>query len=215
MGHTGVSVRDRTVTKTCIKLPVVTAWDISSDSPLHWIPCHSSLNGQTDEFMHNWDLYYEKENEGSVFSLAVSGGMKEAGRDRRGEGKREAASLPPRSRGREGREEGRGLGGNEGVIWGGGVKTAGARRSLSGSPHRAQLHTEPPRYLHRGGPAMSSGDCKWINPSGLLGKLIYSLSCRSDSCEDDGKGLWWRKTALSLLFQCNQLIPHYQALDQL
>ena len=95
MGHTGVSVRDRTVTKTCIKLPVVTAWDISSDSPLHWIPCHSSLNGQTDEFMHNWDLYYEKENEGSVSSLAVSGGMKEAGRDSSGEGKRERQPLPP------------------------------------------------------------------------------------------------------------------------
>ena len=192
MGHTGVSVRDRTVTKTCIKLPVVTAWDISSDSPLHWIPCHSSLNGQTDEFMHNWDLYYEKENEGSVSSLAVSGGMKEAGRDRRGEGKR--APPPPvqwmrwaRRRKRTWRKWGWYL------RWGG-------RRSFSGSPRRAQLHTEPPRYLHWGGPAMSSGECKWINPSGLLGKLIYSLSCRSNSCEDGGKRLWWRKTVLALLF---------------
>lgn len=52
-GHTGARVRDRTVTKTCIKPPVVTALDISSDRPLHWIPCHSSLNGQIDEFMHN------------------------------------------------------------------------------------------------------------------------------------------------------------------
>lgn len=72
-GHTGPSVRDRTVTKTRIKLPVVTIWDMSSDSPLHWIPCHSSLNGQIDEFMHNWGLYYEKENEGSLSSLTVKG----------------------------------------------------------------------------------------------------------------------------------------------
>ena len=130
MGHTGVSVRDRTVTKTCIKLPVVTAWDISSDSPLHWIPCHSSLNGQTDEFMHNWDLYYEKENEGSVSSLAVSGGMKEAGRDRRGE-----KGPPPhhRSSGWDGREDGRGLGGNEGDIWGGG-EAGGAFLDLPAEP---------------------------------------------------------------------------------
>lgn len=73
IGHTGVSLRDRTVTKTCIKPPVVTVWDISSDSPLRWIPCHSSLNSQTDEFMHNCELYYEKENEGSVYSLTLSG----------------------------------------------------------------------------------------------------------------------------------------------
>lgn len=46
-------VRDRTVTKTCIKLPIVTVSDISPDSSLHWIPCHSSLNGQIDMFMHN------------------------------------------------------------------------------------------------------------------------------------------------------------------
>ncbi len=69
-----MSVRDRTVTKTCIKLPVVTVWDITSDSPLHWIPCHSSLNGQIDEFMHNWGLYYEKENERSVSPLTVKRG---------------------------------------------------------------------------------------------------------------------------------------------
>lgn len=61
----GVAVKDRTATKTCIKLPAVTVRDISSDSPLHWIPCHSSLNGQIDKFMHNWGLYYEKENEGN------------------------------------------------------------------------------------------------------------------------------------------------------
>lgn len=52
-GHTVVGVRDRTVTKTRIKLPVVTGSDISRDRPLRWIPCHSSLNGQIDEFMHN------------------------------------------------------------------------------------------------------------------------------------------------------------------
>lgn len=68
-------VRDRTVTKTCIKLPIVTVSDISPDSSLHWIPCHSSLNGQIDMFMHNWGLYYDKENEGSVFfPLKVKGG---------------------------------------------------------------------------------------------------------------------------------------------
>lgn len=190
MGHTGVSVRDRTVTKTCIKLPVVTAWDISSDSPLHWIPCHSSLNGQTDEFMHNWDLYYEKENEGSVSSLAVSGGMKEAGRDRRGEKGPPPTTGPVDEMGEKTEEDLEEMR----VI----SEVGGGRRSFSGSPRRAQLHTEPPRYLHWGGPAMSSGECKWINPSGLLGKLIYSLSCRSNSCEDGGKRLWWRKTVLAI-----------------
>lgn len=94
MGHTGVSVRDRTVTKTCIKLPVVTVWDISSDSPLHWIPCHSSLNGQTDDFMHNWDLYYEKENEGSVSFLTLSGRWRKL-EGRRGGERKEWQPPPP------------------------------------------------------------------------------------------------------------------------
>lgn len=76
-----VGVRERTVTKTCIKLPAVTARDMSSDSPLHWIPCHSSLNGQIDKFMHNWGLYYEKENDRSVYfffdcEMMTSGGWK-------------------------------------------------------------------------------------------------------------------------------------------
>lgn len=136
MGHTGVSVRDRTVTKTCIKLPVVTVWDISSDSPLHWIPCHSSLNGQTDDFMHNWDLYYEKENEGSVSFLTLSGRWRKL-EGRRGGGRKEWHPPPP----------------HPPIQW-----TRRVRRSSAGSPHRAQLHTEPTHYPHWGGHAISSGD---------------------------------------------------------
>lgn len=188
MGHTGVGVRDRTVTKTRIKLSVVTVWNISSDSPLHWIPCHSSLIGQIDKFMHNWGLYNEKENEESVFSLAGKGGwVGDEGSWKGEQGGGKERQLLPWTRGRDGGEEGRGVGGCQRetgwcLMYGGRERrlTSPHSESSAGSPHPAQLHTEPPHCLHWGRPAMSSGDCKWIKPSGLHGKLIYSL--RSAHC---------------------------------
>lgn len=133
MGHTGVGVRDRTVTKTCIKLPVVTGWDISSDSPLHWIPCQSSLNGQIDEFMHNWGLYYEKENEGSVSSLTVNEWGDEG---KLGGGGKERQLLPPVQRTRWGRRRK----GCQGEMFD--ARRWGVEADSAGAPHPAQRHTE-------------------------------------------------------------------------
>lgn len=176
MGHTGVGVSDRTVTKTCIKLPVVIDWYISSDSPLHWIPCHSSLNGQIDEFMHNWGLYYEKENEGSVSSLTVKGGrVGDEGSWKENEGgrKREAASpLVQRTRwGRRRKEAQKGELGDvrKADVW---RMEVGSRDSQAHLTWRALLDLltqpnctlSPPNYLHWGCAAMSSRDCKWIKP---------------------------------------------------
>lgn len=156
MGHTGVGVSDRTVTKTSIKLQIVIDWDISSDSPLHWIPCHSPLNGQIDEFMHNWGLYYEKDNEGSVSSLTVKGGrVGDKGSCKKNEGGGKERQLLSWSRGRNGGEEGRkhrgGVGGCQKgwcLMHGGGEqRQLGSPNGLSsaGSPHPAQLRIEPPK----------------------------------------------------------------------
>lgn len=183
-------VWDRTVTKTCIKPPVVTIWDISSDSSLHWIPCHSSLNGQIDEFMHNWGLYYEKENERSVFSLTVKGEW--VGDKRRWKEVKGGGQLLPWSRKRDGGDERMGVGGRQ-RVWCTEVESEDSYLHLTGGAQLDVL-TQPsytlstPHHFHWGRAAMSSGDCKWIKPSGLRGKLIYSLS-RAHSSERSSKVL--------------------------